>query len=63
MKLSAEDNQLLKELCQQHEVSFEKVTKLLSAVREYEFKDRRSGIYDTLREILKSKATAEGDAQ
>lgn len=63
MKLSNEDTLLLKELCHQHEVSFNKVTKLLSSVREYEFKDRRSGIYDALREILKSKETTGGTAQ
>lgn len=55
MKLSEEDNQLLQELCLQHQVSFDKVIKLLETVREYEFKDRRSGIYDALREILKTK--------
>ena len=55
MKLSEEDNQLLKELCLQHHVSFDKVVKLLEIIREYEFKDRRSGIYDALREILKTK--------
>ena len=63
MKLTDDDTNLLQELCQQHEVSFDKVSKLLSAVREYEFQDRRSGIYDALREILKSKATAEGATQ
>jgi L-2-hydroxyglutarate oxidase LhgO len=62
MNLSAEDNQLLQELCRQHEVSFAKVIKMLSVVREYEFKDRRSGIYDALREILKSKEMAGGKA-
>lgn len=55
MKLSTEDSQLLEELCQQHNVSPVKVLKLLDAVREYEFKDRRTGVYDALREILKSK--------
>jgi len=55
MNLSTEDMQLLKELCEQHGVSREKVLKLLDAVREYEFKDRRTGVYDALREILKSK--------
>jgi hypothetical protein len=55
MKLSAEDTRLLHELCEQHSVSPEKVLKLLEAVREYEFKDRRTGVYDALREILKSK--------
>jgi len=63
MNLSAEDNQLLLELCSQHEVSFQKIVKLLAAVREYEFKDRRSGIYDALREILKTKELAGGNAQ
>ncbi len=55
MNLSTEDKQLLDELCQQHGVSAEKVVKLLDTVREYEFKDRRTGVYDALREILKSK--------
>ena len=54
MNLNTEDKRLLEELCQQHDVSFEKVTKLLDTVLDYEFKDRRAGIYDALREILKS---------
>ena len=54
MNLSPEDSKLLAELCEQHGVSQEKVLKLLDAVREYEFKDRRTGIYSALREILKS---------
>ncbi len=56
MNLSIEDKQLLEELCKQHEVSQERVLKLLKTVHEYEFKDRRTGVYDALREILKSKA-------
>lgn len=55
MNLSIEDDQLLEELCEQHGVHKEKVLKLLDAVREYEFKERRTGVYDALREILKSK--------
>lgn len=58
MNLSAEDKRLLEDLCRQHGVSQEKVLKLLDAVREYEFKDRRTGVYDALREILKSKPSA-----
>lgn len=54
MNLNTEDKRLLEELCQQHDVSFEKVTKLLDTVLDYEYKDRRTGIYDALREILKS---------
>jgi len=63
MKMSDEDTMLLQDLCRQHEVNFDKVVKLLAAVREYEFKDRRSGIYDALREILKSKEPTGGSAQ
>lgn len=54
MNLSTEDKRLLEELCQQHHVSFDKVVKLLNTVSEYEFKDRRTGIYDALRGILKN---------
>jgi hypothetical protein len=55
MKVTTEDKRLLEELCRQHGVSCEKVLKLLDTVRDYEFKDRRTGVYDALREILKSK--------
>ncbi|NHZ96802.1 DNA modification system-associated small protein [Massilia sp. CCM 8734] len=54
MNLSTDDSRLLEELCRQHSVSPDKVLKLLHTVREYEFKDRRTGVYDALREILKS---------
>ncbi len=54
MKLTTEDKRLLEELCQQHSVSSEKVVKLLDTVRDYEFKERRTRVYDALREILKS---------
>ena len=59
MNLSSEDKRLLEELCKQHGVSQLKVLKLLETVREYEFKDRRTGVYDALREILKSKPANE----
>ncbi|MEA1924088.1 MAG: DNA modification system-associated small protein [Pseudomonadota bacterium] len=55
MKLTTEDKRLLEELCQQHSVSSEKVIKLLDTVRDYEFKERRTGVHDALRYILKSK--------
>jgi hypothetical protein len=54
MNLSVEDKRLLEELCEQHGVSQGKVLKLLETIREYEFKDRRTGVYDALREILKA---------
>jgi hypothetical protein len=59
MNLSLEDKRLLDELCEQNGVSQEKVLKLLEVIQEYEFKDRRTGVYDALREILKSKPSAE----
>jgi Small protein found in certain Dnd DNA modification systems len=59
MKLSAEDQQLLDELCRQNNVSRFKVRKLLETVYDYEFKERRTGVYDALREILKSRPSAE----
>jgi len=59
MNLSSEDKQLLDELCRQNGVSQDKVLKLLQAVYEYEFKDRRTGVYDALREILKSRPSPE----
>lgn len=54
MNLSDDDKQLLRELCEQHGVSQTKVLRLLEAVQEYEFKDRRTGVYDALRDILKA---------
>jgi hypothetical protein len=60
MNLSTEDQILLKELCQEQSINFDTVMKLLVTVREYEFKDRRTGIYDALREILKSENKING---
>ena len=59
MNLSDEDKQLLDELCRQNSVSRDKVLKLLQTVYEYEFKDRRTGVYEALREILKCKPLTE----
>jgi len=60
MKLSQEDQRLLDELCRQNNVNLGKVHKLLETVYDYEFKERRTGVYDALREILKSRPAAEG---
>jgi len=60
MKISQEDQRLLDELCRQNNVSRTKVRKLLETVYDYEFKERRTGVYDALREILKSRPAAEG---
>ena len=61
MLLSIEDKELLKELCIQHQVSYEKVVRLLDTVQEYEFKDRRTGVYDALRDILRGTNSKEVD--
>ncbi len=55
MKLSLEDQRLLEELCRLQGINHEKVIRLLAIEQEFEFKDRRTGIYDALREVLKSK--------
>lgn len=60
MKLSEEDLQFLDELCLQNNVNFNKTRKLLDTVYDYEFKERRTGVYDVLRKILKSSPAAEG---
>ena len=54
MKLTVEDERLLAELCEQYNISLKKVVKSLKTVREYEFKDRRRGIYDFFREIIRT---------
>lgn len=52
--MKQEDNKLLQELCAQYGISLEKVEKLLATVKEYQFKDRRTGVYDALKEVIKS---------
>jgi len=54
MEKKQEDNELLKEMCTQYNVSFEKMEKLLATIKEYQFKDRRTGVYEALKEIIKS---------
>jgi hypothetical protein len=59
--MKQEDNQLLQELCAQYNVSLDKVEKLLATVKEYQFKDRRTGVYDALKEIIKSDLKKTGE--
>lgn len=54
MKLSDADKKVLEELCQRYQVNYEKVLRLLDTVKEFEFKDRRTGVYDALKEIIQS---------
>jgi transposase len=59
MKLSEEDQQMLGELCSQNNLNLSKVRKLLETVYDYEFKERRTGVYDALRDILKNHPSTE----
>lgn len=52
--MNSTDQQLLEELCKQYDVSFDKVSRLLETIREYQFRDRRTGVYEALKEIIKS---------
>ncbi len=54
MKLSEPDKALLQELCQQYQVKHEKVLQLLYTIKEFEFKDRRTGVYEAIKEIIQS---------
>ncbi len=60
MTLADDDQALLRDLCEQQGVSMDKVLRLLQTIREYEFKDRRTGVYDALREILKDRSPGDG---
>lgn len=55
------DKELLEELCTQYNVSFTKVEKLLATVKDYQFKDRRTGVYEALKEIIKSDLKKEAN--
>lgn len=59
--MKQEDNQLLQELCAQYNESLDKVEKLLATVKDYQFKDRRTGVYDALKEIIKSDLKKTGN--
>lgn len=54
MKLSEPDKALLYELCQQYQVNHEKVLLLLDTIKEFEFKDRRTGVYEAIKDIIQS---------
>ena len=55
MKINNDDQNILQNLCREYGVEINKLLKLLRTVQEYELKDKRSGVYDTLEEIIKQK--------
>lgn len=48
------DEEFLQELCREYDVAYDKVEKLLATIKEYQFKERRTGVYEALKEIIKS---------
>jgi hypothetical protein len=56
VQLSIEDQRLLEDLCRQNGVSYKKVQELLAIEQSFEFKERRTGIYEALKEVLKAKS-------
>lgn len=54
MESNNTDNALLQQLCAQYDVKLEKVNQLLEIIKDYQFRDRRNGVYEALKEIIKS---------
>ena len=54
MNLTENEKQILKELCEQHKINFEKAVMLIEKEKEFELKGRRTGVYDALKDILKT---------
>jgi len=54
MESNNTDNALLQQLCTQYGVKFEKVQQLQDTIKDYQFRDRRNGVYEALKEIIKS---------
>jgi uncharacterized protein YjgD (DUF1641 family) len=52
MRNTEEDIELLKELCKDYGVSFDKVVELLNIVKDYELLNRRIGVYEALKVII-----------
>ena len=50
------DNDLLKNLCDQYDLSYEKMIELLDTEKVYQLKDRRTGVYDALKKVIKSNS-------
>lgn len=53
MKLSEHDKKLLKELCEQHKVNYEKVLKMIEIEKDYLQRGNRVGIYEAIKEVIK----------
>jgi hypothetical protein len=56
---TAPDRELLAGLCTKHGVKIEVVEELLKVEKEYQFRDRRHGIYDRLREAVQASISPE----
>lgn len=54
MNIPENDLETLKELCEQLDVNYEKVLQLLKIEKDYDLRDKRVGIFDALKDVLKS---------
>ena len=53
MKLSEHDKKLLKELCEQYKVNYEKILKMIDIEKDFLQRGNRVGIYDAIKEVIK----------
>jgi len=51
---SSGDKELLMDLCRKHGVNPAVVEELFKIEREYQFRDRRHGVYERLRECIRT---------
>jgi hypothetical protein len=50
--ITRDNDELLEKLCKKHSFSFIKMKKLIDMTREYELRGSRSGIFESLKEVI-----------
>lgn len=55
MQMSEEEKEILSKLCDEYNVSFEKAKKLIEIEKKFEPMERRIGIYDDLKQVIRDK--------
>lgn len=61
MNIPDDDKDLLIELCRKYNLSSEKVLRLLKVIREYEDRDKRIGVNESLKEIISTNYSRDND--
>ena len=51
--LAENDQKILSDICQKSNVSVEEILQMLRIEKDYQFKERRYGIYEKLEKVLK----------